>query len=47
MTNRLALALLLLIGGFILLDQFVLHLGAPIFMARRGLELIEWLAFWR
>ena len=47
MTNGLAIALVILIAGFLLLDQLVLHQGAPLFLARRGLELMEWLAFWR
>ena len=47
MTNGLALALILLIAGFFALDHWVLHLDAPLFLARRGLDLIEWVAFWR
>jgi hypothetical protein len=47
MTDGLAIALVLLIAGFLLLDQFVLDLGAPLFLARKGLALVEWLAFWR
>lgn len=47
MTNGLAVALVLLVAGFLVLDGLVLHLGAPLFLARRGLALVEWLAFWR
>ena len=47
MTNALALSIVVLIAGFLLLDQFVLHWGAPLLLARRGADLVEWLAFWR
>ena len=47
MTNGLAIALVLLIAGFFLIDHFLLHLDAPLFLARKGLELLDWLAFWR
>jgi hypothetical protein len=47
MTNALALVLIGLVAGFFLLDHFVLHIDAALFLGRRGLDLIEWLAFWR
>jgi hypothetical protein len=47
MTNTVAIWLGVLIVGFFLLDQFVLDLGAGLFLAKRGLDLIEYLAFWR
>jgi hypothetical protein len=47
MTNALALWIVALIAGFFLLDAFVLHLGAPVFLARKGLDLLDYLAFWR
>ena len=47
MTNALAIGIGIVIAGFFLLDHFVLHLGAPLFLARKGMDLIEWLAFWR
>ncbi len=47
MTNALAIGIFVAIAGFFLLDHFVLHLGAPLFLARKGMDLIEWLAFWR
>jgi hypothetical protein len=47
MTNRVALALILLLGLFFLADALWLHLGAPVFLARKFADLVEWLAFWR
>ncbi|MFQ6548277.1 hypothetical protein AADZ90_009985 [Aestuariibius sp. 2305UL40-4] len=47
MTNRIAIWLLLLIAGFFVLDHYVLQLDAAVYLGRRALDLIEWLAFWR
>lgn len=47
MTNRLALALGGVIGAALLLDFAVFDGFATIFLARKGLAAIEWLAFWR
>ncbi len=47
LTTRLALILAALIAAFFLLDQLVLHLGAPLFLARKIADLIDWVAFWR
>jgi hypothetical protein len=47
MTDRLALGLLVALAVFLALDHWVLHWGAPLYLARQGLRLIEWLAFWR
>lgn len=47
MTTKLALILAALILGFFALDHFVLHLGAPLFLARKLADLVEWIAFWR
>ena len=46
MTNRLALILGVLIVGALWLD---LHFGwgASVFLGRRALELMDWVAFWR
>jgi len=38
---------LALIAGFFLLDHFVLHLDAALFLARKGLLALDYLAFWR
>ena len=47
MTNALALWIVALIIGFFVLDAVFLHLGAPVFLARKGLDLLDYLAFWR
>jgi hypothetical protein len=46
-TNRLAVILALLVIGFFVLDHFVLHWGAPLFLARKLADLTSWMAFWR
>jgi len=47
MTNALALWIAAAIAAFFLLDAYVLQLGAGLFLARRGVDLIHALAFWR
>ena len=47
MTNRLALGLLIVVAGFLALDAWALRWETSLFLARQGLDLIEWLAFWR
>ena len=47
MTNGLALFLIAAVAGFFVLDHTVLHLDAGLVLARKGLDLIGWLAFWR
>ena len=47
MTTRLALILAILILGFFVLDYYVLHLDAALFLVRKGFELINYMAFWR
>jgi hypothetical protein len=47
MTNKIALVLLALIAAFFLADYLWLDLGAPVFLGRRFLDFIEYLAFWR
>ena len=47
MTTRFAFILILLIAGFFALDYYVLHLDAALFLARKGFELINYMAFWR
>ena len=46
-TTRIALILAALIVAFFLLDHFVLHLGALLFLAQKFADLTEWVAFWR
>lgn len=47
MTNRIAFALLALILAFFLADYFWLNLGAPLFLGRKFIDFIEYIAFWR
>ncbi|MFZ1727001.1 MAG: hypothetical protein WBO29_03425 [Albidovulum sp.] len=47
MTNRIAIALALFIALFFVADHFWLHLDAGLNMARKILDLIDWVAFWR
>lgn len=47
MTNALAIGIVFVIAAFFVLDHYLLHLDAPLFLARKGMDLIEWLAFWR
>ena len=47
MTNRIALNLGLIIAGAIVWDIYRNDGAALVFLARRGLDLIAYLAFWR
>lgn len=47
MTTRLAFILMFLIVGFFVLDHYVLHLDALVFIARKGIDLLQYIAFWR
>ena len=47
MTNRIAIAIILMIAAFFLIDALFLHLGAALFLARQFANLVEYLAFWR
>ncbi|MBU2993474.1 hypothetical protein Q4555_00210 [Octadecabacter sp. 1_MG-2023] len=47
MTTKLSIILILLIVGFFVLDHYVLHLDAGVFLAKKGIELINYLAIWR
>ena len=47
MTSRLAMILALCMIGFFVLDHYVLGLNADVFLGKKGLELINYLAFWR
>jgi hypothetical protein len=47
MTNRIAIALALSIALFFAADHFWLHLDAGLIVARKILDLIDWVAFWR
>jgi len=47
MTNKIAIALALLILGLFALDHYVFQADIHIFLGRKLGELIEYLAFWR
>ena len=47
MTNTIAIWLAALILGFVLLDALVLQTGATLFLARQGIDFLQWIAFWR
>ncbi|SLN12152.1 hypothetical protein [Pseudooctadecabacter jejudonensis] len=47
MTTRLAIFLMAAIIGFFVLDHYVLHLDALVFLSRKGIDLIQTIAFWR
>lgn len=47
MTNRIAIALGLLIIGAIVLDVLAFGTEHLVFLGKKLAELIEWVAFWR
>jgi hypothetical protein len=47
MSNGLALFIVVCIAGFFLVDALLLGGGAPLALARRGLDLLDWATFWR
>lgn len=47
MTTRIAVWLIGLIIGFALLDALVLHWDSHLFLMRRFIDLLHWVAFWR
>ncbi|MEJ6508943.1 MAG: hypothetical protein QNK87_10520 [Octadecabacter sp.] len=47
MTTKLTLILAILIGGFFVLDHYVLHLNAFVFLAKKLIELMNYMAIWR
>ena len=47
MTTRLAIILILLIAAFFVLDHYVLHMNAAVFLGKKVIELINYLAIWR
>ena len=47
MTNAVAFWLAALIVGFLALDLFVLGWEVPLFLGRKFLALLEYIAFWR
>lgn len=47
MTNPIALVLGAVILGLVLLDIFVFDANNLLFLSRKFLDLLEWVAFWR
>ena len=47
MTNGITLFLVLLIGGGIAADAFLNDWTASLFLARKFVDFIQWVAFWR
>ncbi|MDF0601444.1 hypothetical protein P1J78_11930 [Psychromarinibacter sp. C21-152] len=47
MTNRIAIGLALLILGFVAYDAAAMDWSMSVYLGRKGLEFVEWLAFWR
>jgi len=47
MTNPIALFLGALILGLLLLDVFLFEADNIVFLGRKFLDLVEWVAFWR
>jgi hypothetical protein len=47
MTNKISIWLALVILGFLALDYFYLDLNTPLFLGRKLLAMIEYIAFWR
>ena len=47
MTNRIAIALALVVVAVFAVDAWALDGTLPVFLGRKGLEVLEWMAFWR
>ena len=47
MTNGVALALVLIVAAGLALDFVFYDMDGTLFLARKTLNLIEWVAFWR
>lgn len=47
MTNRLAIFLGVVLVVVFIADRLYFGGTLPVFLGRKGLEFIEWLAFWR
>ncbi|WP_170222782.1 hypothetical protein [Marimonas lutisalis] len=47
MTNQIAIWLGLIIVALLCLDWYFFDWSGLVFLLRKGVELIEWLAFWR
>jgi len=47
MTNRIAIGLAIVIAGVFAVDAWAFGGTLPVFLGRKGLEFLEWIAFWR
>ncbi len=47
MTTRFAFILFALIAAFFVLDTYVLNLNAGVFLGKKILNLMNWIAIWR
>jgi len=47
MTNSIAIGLAVLIVGFLVADALAFDWAMTVFLGRKGLELTEYMAFWR
>lgn len=47
MTNKIAVAIALMVLALFALDALFFDGHLPLFLARKTLALIEWVAFWR
>lgn len=47
MTNRIAIAIGLIMAAFLVVDSFVFGWANTLFLAKKFADLIEWMAFWR
>ncbi len=47
MTNRIAIALALVILALFAIDAYAFGGALPVFLGRKGLDFLEWIAFWR
>ena len=47
MTTPLALWIFLFVAAFFVLDHYVLQMDAVVFLGKRGIDLINYLAIWR
>jgi len=47
MTNRIAIVLGLVVVAVFVVDAFAFGGELPVFLGKKGLEFLEWIAFWR
>jgi hypothetical protein len=47
MTTRIAIVLMLCIIAFFVLDHYVFQMDAAVFVGTKGIQLLNYVAFWR